>query len=153
VEHPATDPDALGALERVVHEPVRVVAVVTRPEVVRAVVGDRIDLLGANELLELDQARARAGGRVDLLLAEDHVLAAPQLVPLGDLLVGNLLAVLGADPLLLDPGSVGCVDLVKVDGLVLGRRVHLDRQHRQAERDRAVPDRAWHRFRVASPRR
>jgi hypothetical protein len=147
VKHPAPDPDPLRSLHGIVHEPVGIGAVVARTQVIRAVVEHRIDLGRGHELLELDQVRALAGGGVDLLLVEQHVLAAAQLVAAGDLLVGHLLALLGADPLLLDLSSVGRVNLMEVHALVLGRGMDLDRDRGEAERDRAVPDRSRHRIR------
>jgi hypothetical protein len=112
--------------------------------VVSAVVGDGVDLRGLDELLQLDQMRLLPRRGVDLVLAEQHVLARANLVSLGDPLIGHVLAILGADSALLDARFVLGVKLVKVDAVVLGRRMHLDRHDGQAERQRAVPDRTWH---------
>ena len=74
-----------------------------RDKEVRVVEVDRVDLRSGHELLQLDQARTLAGGGVDLVLAEQDVLAP------------------------LDLRAVLCVDLVEMDGAVLRRRVDLNR--------------------------
>ena len=126
--------------ERVVQQPVGLLAVGACAQVIGAVVVNGVDVRLAHELLELDQMRALAGGGVDLLLAEHDVLPLADLIALGHLLVRNLFALLGADPLLLDPGPILRVHLMEVHALVLGRRVHLDGHGGEAEGDRAVPD-------------
>ncbi|MBV9839129.1 MAG: hypothetical protein JO156_13500 [Solirubrobacterales bacterium] len=82
-------------------QPVRVAAAAADAEVIGGVVEDRIDIRRADELLELDQTRVIARRGIDLLLAQQHILAPLDLISLGDLLIGDLLAVLGADPLCL----------------------------------------------------
>ena len=106
---------------------------------------DRIDIRSRDELLKLDHVGVIAGGGIDLVLREHHVLAAADLVALGHLLVGHLFALLGAHAALLDLGAVLGVHLTEMHGLVLDCRVDLDRHRGEAERDRAVPDRAGHR--------
>src|SRR4028119_2120146 len=73
---------------------------------------------------------------------EEAEVAAGQPRALGDVAVRDLLAGDRADPLVLDPPAVGGVHLVEADVLVLGRRVELDPDADQTERDRAAPDRA-----------
>src|SRR4051812_43492400 len=99
VEDPPPDPGAVGLLERVVQQPVGILAVVLGAEVVDLVVHDGVDVRGADELLDLDQARLLARGGVELLLLEHDELALRDLVALDDLLVGDLLVLLRADPL------------------------------------------------------
>jgi hypothetical protein len=142
VEDPAPDPRALGLRERVMQQPVRVLALVLRAEVVGLGVEDRVDLVRADELLDLDQARSLAGRGLQLLVLEHHELALGDLVALHDLLVRDLLVLLRADPLVLDPRAVVLVDLVEVHGPVLGGRVDLHGHEDARERDRPVPDRA-----------
>jgi hypothetical protein len=63
VKCPAADPDAIGASQRVVQQPVAILAVVTNAHVVGAVVEDGVDLPGADELLQFDHMRLLAGSR------------------------------------------------------------------------------------------
>src|SRR6185312_15109416 len=69
-------------------------------------------------------------------------LAATDVVPLGDVVIGHLLAVDRAGALVFDPAAVGAVHLMEADVLLLGGGVQLDRDRHQAERDRTFPDRA-----------
>src|SRR5215211_547117 len=147
VEGEAADADPLGLLERLAEHPVRL-PVVTAADVVGLVEEDRIDLVLGREVLELDHLAARAGGDLDLVLLEDDVLVLGHLEALDHLLVGHLLALLRADAAVLDAGAVAHVDLMEADGLRLRRRVELDRHVREAEADRAVPNRAGHALRV-----
>src|SRR4051812_40841357 len=140
VEDPAADAGATGLVERVVQQAVGVLAVVLRAEVVGLVEQHGVDVAGADELLDLDEPRARAGRCLDLVLLEHHVLAVGDLIAADDLLVRDLLAFLRADALVLDAGAVVDVHLVEVDGLALGRGMDLHGHVHAAERDRAVPD-------------
>ena len=77
----------------------------------------------------------------EVLVGQDHHLAAAEVVPLGDVVVADLLAADRAGPLVLDPPAVGAVHLVEPDVLLLGRRVELHPDGDQPERDRPFPDR------------
>ena len=145
VEHPPPDSGAAGLGQRVVQQPVgpaRVLAL--GAEVVGPVKDDGVDLVGDDELVELDHVSAVAGGGVDLVLAEHHVRAVRALVSLDDLFVGDLAALLGADAALLELLAVGGVDLMEMDRVVLGGRVDLDRHRDPTQHHRPVPDRPRH---------
>ena len=96
VEHPAADRDLAGLLQRLAQQPVRVLAVVARAEVVRLVVEGRVDLLAGDEVLDVDQLRVLARGGRDLLLGQLDEAAVGELVALDDLVVGDLLVLLRA---------------------------------------------------------
>jgi hypothetical protein len=95
-------------------------------------------------VVDADLLRQRAGGGGDLLVGQLDELAAADLVTLDDLVVVDLLAVVGADAPVLDRAAVLGVHLAEPHGLGLGRRVDLDRHGHEAERDRSVPDRLRH---------
>ena len=126
-------------------QPVGVLTVLAGTEVISALNVVGVDFAPGHELLQLDAAGLLPGGRIDLVLAEQDVFVPADLVPLSDLLVGHLLALLGADPLLLDARPVCLVNLMKVDALVLDRGMNLDGDRDQPKADGAVPDRAGHR--------
>ena len=67
--------------------------------------------------VDLDDVARAAGGRLDLVLVEDHVLTRGDLVALHDLLVGDLLVLLRAEAPVLDARPVLEVDLMEVDRL------------------------------------
>ena len=70
VEDPAADRDLAGLLQRLAQQPVRVLAVVARAEVVGLVVEGRVDLLAGDEVLDVDQLRVLARGGRDLVLGQ-----------------------------------------------------------------------------------
>lgn len=153
VEHPAPDSGTAGLRQRVVEQPVRPAGVVVlRAQVVGPLEEVGIDLLAVDELLELDDVGAVARGRGDLVLLQHHVLPAGPLVAHHDLLVGDLLALLGAHAPLVQPLAVGGVDLMEVDRPVLERGEDLHRDRDPAEHDRPVPDRPWHRSKLPGAR-
>jgi hypothetical protein len=125
-----------------VQQGIGVLALVAGAEVVGALVEVGIDLAEGDEVVDLDAARLRAGRRRDLLVGQLDPLAPAHLVALDDVVVVDLLVVLGADAPVLDRAAVLGVDLAEVDGLGLGGRVDLDRHGHEAEGDGAVPDRA-----------
>ena len=86
---------------------------------------------------------AAAGGQRqvgEVVVGEDHHLAAAEVVALGDVVVADLFAADRAGALVLDPPAVGAVHLVEPDVLLLGGRVELDSDRDQPERDRSLPD-------------
>src|SRR5436305_12706996 len=131
-------------MERVMQQAVGVASFIAGAQVVGPVIEDRINLLLVHEVLELDRAGAFAGGGVDLVLIEQHILTASDLVTLRDLLVRNLLALLRADPLLLDRRAIGSMHLVKVHAPVLNRRMHPDRFVDPPEGSGSLPERTRH---------
>src|SRR5690606_26308403 len=70
--------------------------------------------------------------------------AGAELVALGDLLGGHLLAVGRRHLAVLDAGARARVDLVEVDALARDGVEQLDRDVDQPEADRAAPDRTGH---------
>ena len=62
-------------------------------QVVRLVVEDRVDLLGRHELQHVDRAAAGQRQVGEVVVGEDHHLAAAEVVALGDVVVADLLAV------------------------------------------------------------
>ena len=108
------------------------------------VVEDRIDLIQLDEVLYLDRARFLGLERVELLRLDHHVAIGSQLVAFDDVLVGDLLVVLGIDALLGDPRSGLAGKLVKAHRLAVDGAVQPHRHGHQPEADRARPHRAGH---------
>ena len=87
-----------------------------RLEVVRLVVEDRVDLLGRHELMHVDGPVAGQRQVLEVLVGQDHHLAAAEVVALGDVVVADLLAADRAGALVPDapavardgPGGTGC---------------------------------------------
>ena len=121
-------------------------------EVVGLLEQHRVDLLGGHELLDGDLARGRRGQALHVLVGEDDHLAVLGLVALGDVGVGDLLAVDRADALVLDPAAVLGVHLTERDVVRLGRGVQLHRHADQPEGHRALPDRPHARSSRRRPR-
>src|SRR4051794_23276397 len=118
------------------------------------VVEDGVDLRDVDELADVDRARLLGLGGVELLLAEDDVLAI-EVVAVADLLVRDLVAVLLGHALDLEPLMAVGVQLVEVDVEVADGAEQRDRHVDQAEGQRAAPDRPGHQrfllpFRLAS---
>jgi hypothetical protein len=110
-------------------------------EVVGLLEQHRVDLIAGDELLDRDLPRRRRRQLGQVVVGEDDHLAVLGLVALGDVGVGDLLAVDRADPLVLDPAPVLGVHLAERHVVALGRRVELHRDADQAERDGTLPDR------------
>src|SRR5205085_4978978 len=108
-------------------------------------------LLQVDEVQDVDGPRSLGVERLQLLGRDHDVLVAGDLVALDDVLKGDLLAVLGADPLLLDAGAVLVVQLVEPDVLLRGRGEELDGHVDQTETDGAAPDGSWHGSRDLPP--
>jgi len=142
VEDPAADAGPSGSPECGMQQRVRGLALVAGAEVVGALVEVGVDLLVGHEVVDVQPACLRARGRGDLVVGQLDPPALADLVALDDVLVLDLLAVLGADAAMLDPGAVLGVDLVEAHGLRFGRGIDLDRHSHEAEGDRPVPDRA-----------
>src|SRR5699024_9345321 len=77
---------------------------------------------------------------------------AGKFVPLGDVGVGDLLAVGLGDAPITHPGAVTRAHLAKRDVPFLGGRRQPDGDRHQAERDRPLPYRLWHRAPLSSCR-
>jgi hypothetical protein len=106
---------------------------------------DRDEVLAVVEHPAADAGAVRTReGVVKQAVGVLAVLAAAHFVPLCHLLVGDLLALLRADPLLPDPRAVVGMHLVEMDRPILGCGVHLDRNGDEGKRNRSVPDRARH---------
>src|SRR4051812_44245346 len=119
VEGEASDPRPSTAAERLVEQAVGVLGVAAA-DVVGLLVEDRIDVGGLDEVVEVDDLAAVAGRGLDLVLLEDDVPVLAHLVALDHLLVRDLLVLLGAHALVLDPASVPGVHEVEVNALRLG---------------------------------
>jgi hypothetical protein len=81
---------------------------------------------------------------LDLLVAQDDVLAVGLLDSLDDVVAIDLLAGALVDPLVADRIHRPLVEPVEVDADLLRRRVEADRNVDQAEADGAFPDDSWH---------
>ena len=120
-------------------------------EVVAGPEEDGVDVGLADEVGDLDLARLLRLGALELLFAQDDVLAAAQVEAADDLVVGHLLAGPLVDLLVADPVRGPLLELVEVDALVRRRRVQADGDVHQPEAEGALPDRAWHVQQITSP--
>ena len=143
-QHDARDGDLLRLPHRLQQQRVSLGGALVRDHVVAGVVVDGVDLLQVDEVQDVDGPRSLGVERLQLLGRDHDVLVAGDLVALDDVLKGDLLAVLGADPLLLDAGAVLVVQLVEPDVLLRGRGEELDGHVDQTETDGAAPDGSWH---------
>jgi hypothetical protein len=101
------------------------------------VVEDRVDVGKVDEVLDLDRLRLLRVERVELLGLDHDVAVGRELVALDDLLVRDLLAGRGVDPLLADPRTSLARKLVEADRLGRSCAVELHRDVDQPEADRA----------------
>ena len=108
------------------------------------VVVDGVDLVEVDEVLDVDRPGGLGVEGVELLGRDHHVGVRAQLVALDDVLVGDLLAGGGRDPLLLHPRLALGVDLVEADVLGRHRAVELHRHVHQPEADGPGPHRSSH---------
>ena len=135
---------------RLAQQPVRLLAALVRPEELRLLEVDRVHLLDRDELLDLDRLVALGLERLQLVLAQHHVLvarvlvAAHGLVPLHHFTAGR------AHVLLLEARAVLGVEHVEVDALRTRRRVHLHGDRHEAEGDRPGGSRASRQWRTST---
>ena len=132
----------VGVEQRLAQQGVRLGAGALGLEVVGLLEQQRVDLVARHELLDRDLARRRRRQLGHVVVGEDDHLAVLGLVALGDVGVGHLLPVEGADALVLDPAAVLGVHLAERHVVALGRGVELHRHRHQAEGDCALPDRS-----------
>ena len=141
------DRDPVGALQRVAQQHVRLGAR-SRPARGSSALAKKIGSTcsaGTNSSTSI--ARERGQRQVgEVLVGEDDDLAAGELVALGDVVVGDLLAVDRADPLVLDPAAVarGAPGGSGCPSPRWPSRASPAMRH-QPEGDRALPDRAHRR--------
>ena len=128
-------------LERPGQQAVGPISALVRPQVVALLEVDRIDLLGGQELGDLDGLGGLLLQSLELFVAEQHVLPLGELVTLDDVGALDHLAVLGADVLLLEPRPALLVQHVEMDpGRRLTGRVDFGRDGHQPERHRCRGD-------------
>ena len=108
--------------------------VVGRPEV------DGVDLMEIDEIGDLDEPRLLRLSRLQLFVAQDHVLPAAQVEAPDDVAVVDLLAGPLVHLSVANPVAGAGLELVEVDGLVLGGGVDADRNVDQTEVERALPN-------------
>ncbi len=147
-----------GPLQRRPQQLVHLQVLLTaRGDVVRTGEVDRRDLGQLHEVGDVDGPGAAGGYLVEFAGLHDDVLAALHLVPLDDVLGVDVLAGALVDPLVADPVGGAALQLVEVDGVVLGRGEQPDRHGDQPEGDHPGPDRTCHdhplRSRSVPPRR
>jgi len=127
---------AAGLFERFAQELVGAVAAFVGREVERFLEVDRIDRFARHELADLDRLRRLLFHRLQLVLGEEDVLAARELVSLDDLGAVDGPLVFRAEELLLDAIAAILVDHVEADPLRrLGGGEHLHRDRHETEGD------------------
>ena len=134
--------DAPGLEQRLAQQRVDLLALGHGGEVVRPVEEDERDVLQGNEGLDLDRLRRARIDRVDLVLAEDDVLAGFPGDALDDVVLVDLLAGALVDALVADGIHAALVEPVEVEPAAARRRVQADRDVDEPEADGAVPQSA-----------
>src|SRR5438132_808896 len=125
---------ALRLLEGLRQQPIGAVPALVGAEEVRFLDDLPVHLLLGHELRDLDRVGGLLFERLQLLRLEDHVLPLRELVALHHLVLFDLVAVLGADVLLLQTRAVLLVQPVEADrGRRLAGGEHLDRHGNEAE--------------------
>src|SRR5438132_1043005 len=121
-------------LRRLRQQPIGAVPALVGAEEVRFLDDLPVHLLLGYELRDLDRVGGLLFERLQLLRLEDHVLPLRELVALHHLVLFDLVAVLGADVLLLQTRAVLLVQPVEADrGRRLAGGEHLDRHGNEAE--------------------
>src|SRR2546428_196700 len=125
---------ALRLLEGLRQQPIGAVPALVGAEEVRFLDDLPVHLLLGHELRDLDRVGGLLFEGLQLLRLEDHVLPLRELVALHHLVLFDLVAVLGADVLLLQTRAVLLVQPVEADrGRRLAGGEHLDRNGNEAE--------------------
>src|SRR6266550_2285159 len=125
---------ALRLLEGLRQQPIGAVPALVGAEEVRFLDDLPVHLLLGYELRDLDRVGGLLFERLQLLRLEDHVLPLRELVALHHLVLFDLVAVLGADVLLLQTRAVLLVQPIEADrGRRLAGGEHLDRHGNEAE--------------------
>jgi len=109
-------------------------------EVVGAVEVDRLDPVEVDEFGDLDRLGAAGRDLVELVRLDDHVLASVEFVALDDVGAVDFLAGALVDAAVADAVGGAALQLVEVDGVILGGGVKADGNRDQAECDHACPD-------------
>ena len=144
VHHHPGDADDAGLAHRLAQQGVDLLALADRGgEVGPLELGER-DLAGLDEALDLDRLRRLRIGLLDLVLAQDHVVAVGLLDALDDVLALHLLAGALVDALVADRVVAALVEPVEVDAALLRGGIEGDRHVHQAEADGAFPDGMGH---------
>ena len=134
------DGDSVGLDECVAQQHVRFGRLPLRLEVVGLREEDRVDLIGRHELQHVDRARRRQRQVGEVLIGQDDHLAAAEVVPLGDVVVGDLFAIDRAHPLVFDAAAILAVHLVEANVLLFRRGIQFYRDGHESEGHRALPD-------------
>src|SRR5580704_7089545 len=150
--HHGGDADTVGVGHRLAQQRIGLVGagtfggeVVTRPEI------DRVDVGLEDEVGDLDLPGLLRLGTLELLLAQDDVLATTEIEAADDVVVSDLLARPLVDLLVADAVGGPLLELVEVDALVRRRRVQADGDVHQPEAEGALPNGAWHVQQITSP--
>ncbi len=133
---PAGERRASGLLHRLAQQPIGLGSSFVGAEVVGAVEVHGVHGRGGHELRDLDGLLRLLGHRLQLLLAEDHVLFLRELVALDHLVARHGLAVLRAHVLLLEAALALGVEQVERHGrgrLPGGIEPNRDRDHAEGE--------------------
>ena len=134
---------APGLAHRFREQPVRLLAALVGPEVVRALEVDRVHPRQRDELGDLDRLARLLRHGLDLVFGEDDVLVLGELVALHHLVPRDDLLVLGADVLLLEPGvTLAVKEVERHRRLRFAGGIEADGDGDEAERDRGGRERA-----------
>src|SRR5213592_890109 len=109
------DRDALGLLERLGQQLVGALAALVGAEEVGPVEINAVHLFGWKKLDDVDRTGGSLFQRFQLVWREGDVLAFAEFIALDHFITLDLLAVLGADVLLLESGAVFLVEPVERD--------------------------------------
>ena len=138
------DADAARLADRLAQQRVRALAALGRHQVVRRLEEAIVDLVGLDEVDDVDGARLLERRRLEVLLRQDDEVALLVLVALDEVFPGDRMAVAHADALELHRRLVLRVQHAEARAVIAHRRVQLDRDVDEAERDRSFPERSCH---------
>jgi hypothetical protein len=138
------DADAPGVADRLAEQRVGTLATLGRHEVIGRLEEPIVDLLRLDEVDDIHRPRLFDRCRLEILLRQDDEVALLILVPLDEILPRHGMPITDAHPLEPHRRLVLGVQHPKVRPRVAHRRVQLDRDVDEAERDRSLPQCASH---------
>ena len=138
------DPDLAGLADRFPDQRVGAVGPLARLQVVGRLEVALIDVLGIDEVEDVDGLGLLEGGRLEVVLGQDDELPLLVLVALDEILPADRLAFGLADALVVHRRLVFRVQQPESGTVIARRAVQLDRDVHQPERNRALPHRPCH---------
>src|SRR5438132_3519053 len=144
LNHHLGDPDLVAILQRIAQKRVRFIAAFLRFQIVGLIKKHRIDLFLIDEVLNVHCLCRLQINALKILVLEHDVFSLLILIPLHDLVPGNLLAVFFSDTLVVYRTQIALAQQTKLEFLTSRGGIQGDRNVNQTETDAAFPDCARH---------